>query len=167
MGRRSTKDNKNIYQISREEAGLTREKAAEMMDFVSDDRIEKIESEKSEPRPEEILAMAEAYKKPILCNYYCSQSCPIGREYVPALKHKELTQIVLELLSYLTSLEKERDRFIEISHDGEISEDEYADFAQIQQKLEKLSVTADALQLWVRKKIADGLIDRQKFENGL
>ena len=73
MGKKSTKENKNIYQTSREEAGLTREKASELMEFVSADRIEKIESEKSAPHPEEILAMADAYKKPVLCNYYCSK----------------------------------------------------------------------------------------------
>ena len=54
MGKKSTKENKNIYQTSREEAGLTREKASELMEFVSADRIEKIESEKSAPHPEEI-----------------------------------------------------------------------------------------------------------------
>ena len=43
MGKKSTKENKNIYQTSREEAGLTREKASELMEFVSADRIEKIE----------------------------------------------------------------------------------------------------------------------------
>ena len=64
MGKKSTKENKNIYQQSREEAGLTREKASELMEFVSADRIEKIESEKSAPHPEEVLAMADAYKKP-------------------------------------------------------------------------------------------------------
>ena len=42
MGKKSTKENKNIYQTSREDAGLTREKASELMDFVSADRIEKI-----------------------------------------------------------------------------------------------------------------------------
>ena len=35
MGRKSTKENKNIYQISREEVGLTREAAAEKMDYIS------------------------------------------------------------------------------------------------------------------------------------
>ena len=64
MGRKSTKENKNIYQITREEADLTREEASELMDFISSDRIEKIESEKSASHPEEILAMADAYKKP-------------------------------------------------------------------------------------------------------
>ena len=45
MGRRSTKENKNIYQLSREEADLTREAAAEALGFISADRIEKIENE--------------------------------------------------------------------------------------------------------------------------
>ena len=58
MGRKSTKENKNIYQTSREEAGLTREEASELMQFVSSDRIEKIESEKSAPHPEEIPSLS-------------------------------------------------------------------------------------------------------------
>ena len=34
MGRKSTKQNKNIYQTSREEAGYTRESAAELLEFI-------------------------------------------------------------------------------------------------------------------------------------
>ena len=45
MGRKSTKENKNIYQTSRETAGLTREGASELLEFISSDRIEKIENE--------------------------------------------------------------------------------------------------------------------------
>ena len=63
MGRKSTKENKNIYQISRENNGLTRDAAAERLEFISSDRIEKIESEKSNPHPDEILAMAECFFK--------------------------------------------------------------------------------------------------------
>ena len=62
MGRKSTKENKNIYQISRENAELTREVAAEALEFISSDRIEKIENEKSYPHPDEILAMADCYE---------------------------------------------------------------------------------------------------------
>ena len=165
MGRKSTKENKNIYQISREEADLTREEAAERMDFVSSDRIEKIESEKSAPHPEEILAMADAYKKPSLCNHYCSHDCPIGREYVPEIKTKDLAHITLEMLASLNSVEEEKNKLIEITSDGEIQESEYKDFAMIQDKLEKISMTADALQLWVREKIAAGNIDQKKLDS--
>lgn len=160
MGRKSTKENKNIYQISRENAGLTREAASEKMVYISSDRIEKIESEKSEPHPDEILTMAECYKNPSLCNYYCSQECPIGQEYVPQVEVKDLSQITLEMISSLNSLQKERDRLIEITVDGEITEDEIPDFKAIQSDLEKMSLTIDSLRLWVDNTIAAGKIDK-------
>lgn len=34
MGRKSTKENKNVYQTSRESLGLTRESAAEKLEFL-------------------------------------------------------------------------------------------------------------------------------------
>ena len=158
MGRKSTKENKNIYQISREEVGLTREAAAEKMDYISSDRIEKIEYEKSLPHPDEILAMAECYKNPALCNYFCSHECPIGKEYVPEVKMKELSQITLEVLASLNAIEKEKNRLIEITVDGEISEDEMQDFKMIQSRLSQIALAIDSLQLWVQKSIADGKI---------
>jgi hypothetical protein len=39
MGRRSTKENKNIYRQSRETMDLSREAAEELLGFVSADRI--------------------------------------------------------------------------------------------------------------------------------
>ena len=145
MGKKSIKENKNIYQLSREEADLTRAEASEALEFVSESRIEKIESEKSDPHPEEILAMERAYKKPGLCNYYCSQKCPIGQEYVPAVEMRDLSQIILEMLASLNSLNKEKDRLVEITSDGVISEEELLDFAMIQSRLEKIALTIDSL----------------------
>ena len=162
MGRKSTRENKNIYQISRENAELTREAAAEQLQFISSDRIEKIESEKSFPHPDEILAMADCYKNPSLCNYYCSHECPIGQEYVPEVKSKELSQITLEMLASLNSLDKQKTRLIEITVDGVISEDEMNDFKNIQEQLEHISMAIDSLQLWVQKAIMDGKIVENK-----
>ena len=158
MGRKSTKENKNIYQTSREEMKLTRESAAEKLKFISSDRIEKIENEKSLPHPDEILAMADCYKNPALCNYYCSHECPIGQEYVPEVKSKELSQITLEMLASLNSLDKQKARLVEITVDGIISEDEMEDFKKIQEQLEYISMAIDSLQLWVEKAIMDGKI---------
>ena len=158
MGRKSTKENKNIYQTSREAVELTREAAAEQLQFISSDRIEKIENEKSLPHPDEILALADCYKNPALCNYYCSHECPIGQEYVPEVKSKELSQITLEMLASLNSLDKQKARLVEITVDGIISEDEMEDFKKIQEQLEYISMAIDSLQLWVQKAIMDGKI---------
>lgn len=159
MGRNSTKENKNIYQQSRENAALTREAAAEQMEFLSESKIEKIEYEKTIPHPEEVLAMAKCYKDPSLCNYYCSHECPIGQEYVPEVKFKELSQITLEMLASLNSLEKEKNRLIEITVDGVISPDERKDFKKIQKQLGQISLAIDSLQLWVDKAVIDGKLE--------
>ena len=155
-GKRSIRENKNIYQLSREDAGLTREKASEAIGCISDDRIEKIESEKSLPHPDEILLMADCYKKPELCNYYCSHECPIGQKYVPEVRIKDLSQIALEVLAHLNSLEEDRKRLIEITVDGQVSADETEDFHKIREKLEQISRTVDSLQLWIRQRVLDG-----------
>ena len=164
MGRASTKENKNAYQIAREELELSREKASELLESVPADRIEKIENEKTIAHPEEILAMAEKYKRPSLCNHYCSSDCPIGQKYVPKVEIKELSSIVLEMLASLNSVNKEKDRLIEITADGKIDVGEIDDFIYIQEELERISITVETLQLWTEKMLANGLIDIEAYE---
>ena len=135
MGRKSTKENKTIYQRYREQNDLTREKAAELLDTVSEDRIERIENEKLLPDPEDVIRMAECYKAPDLCNFYCSHQCPIGKKYVPAVEMSELPNIILETVASLNAMFPLTNRLIEISRDGQISDDEIPDFASIQEHL--------------------------------
>ena len=120
MGRISTKENKTVYQISREALGYSREKASEMLGWISPERIEKIENEKSTPRSDEVLEMSIGYKNPNLCNHYCAKECPIGQQYVPEVKIKDLSQIVLEMLASLNAMHKKQERLIEITADGQI-----------------------------------------------
>lgn len=164
MGKRSIRKDKNIYQLSREENDLTREKASELMEYISADRIEKIESEKSLPHPDEILTMAKCYKKPVLSNYYCSHECPIGQVSIPELEVKDLSRIILEMLDSLNQIDKEKNRLIEITADGTITGDEYRDFVEIRNKLNNISMTINSLQLWVDQKIADGYLDAEKLK---
>lgn len=160
MGRKSTKENKNIYQISRENANLTREAAAEQLEFISSDRIEKIENEKSYPHPDEIIAMADCYRNPSLCNYYCSHECSIGRAYVPEVTAKDLSMVTLEMLSTLNTLSKEKDLMIDIAADGEVTENEISDFLRIKNSLEDMLITIESLKLWFENAIASGKIDK-------
>ena len=163
MARVSTKENKNIYQLTRESLKLTRESASELLETISPERIEKIENERSLPYPDEVLAMAEKYRQPSLCNYYCANQCPIGQEYVPEIKVKDLSQIVLEMLASLNSVSKQKDRLIEITADGKISGDELEDFIFIQEELERISITVETLQLWSERMMATGEIDEEQY----
>jgi len=159
MGRRSVKEYKNVYQNTRENLNLSRAQACENMECISESRLYKVERGDTIPYPEEILAMADAYKTPGLCNYYCANDCPLGQAYVPEVEVKELPVITLEMLAILNRLVKEKDRLIEITYDGSIDADEIKDFKRIRSELEKMSMTIDSLQLWIDNMIASGKID--------
>jgi len=163
MGRSSVKENKNKYQLIREELGLSREKASELLEAISPERLEKIENERSEPHPDEVLLMSQKYRKPSLCNHYCSNQCPIGRQYVPEVQVKELSSIVLEMLASLNAVHRQKDRLIEIAADGRITGEEIDDFIFIQNELERISITVETLQLWAEKMLANGVIDPQQY----
>ncbi len=155
MGKRSVKEDKTIYQETREECGLSRAAAAELLECISESRSEKIELSGSLPHPDEVLVMAKKYKKPSLCNYYCSRECPIGQEYVPAVEVTDLPTVTLEILRLLGRLDAEKERLIEISVDGTISEDERADFEKIKDELDKMSLAVDSLKAWFDKRIGE------------
>lgn len=163
MGRASTKENKSVYQTAREELKLTREKASEVIGFMSPEHIEKIENGRINIQPDDVMALAQCYKAPKLCNYYCSNECPIGRKYVPEVQAKELAQIAIETLNSLNKINREKDRLLEIIEDGKVSDDEVADFVSIKKTLDKISLSVDTLQLWIDQAIADGNLDKSIF----
>ena len=164
MPKVSAKQNKNIYFLRREELGLTRERASELLESIPPERIEKIENERVEPHPEEILIMAEMYKAPELCNFYCSNQCPIGQQYVPEVKIQDLSQIILRMIDSLNTVQDKQRRLISITADGIIDDSEIDDFVSIQEDLEKISITVEALQLWTEQMIANGAIDMEQYE---
>ena len=83
---------------------------------------------------------------------------------MPEIKTKDLSQIVLETIASLNSMQKKKERLIEITVDGQISGDELADFVYIQEELEKISVAVETLQLWCERMLDTGAIDRTQYE---
>lgn len=163
MARIAAKTNKSIYQLKRDELGLSREKASELLGSITPERIERIENGKFDAYPDEVMMMAGKYQAPELCNYYCANECEIGKRYIPEIKIKDLSQIVLEMLASLNTVKKRQERLIEITVDGVIDADEVEDFIQIQEELEKISVTVGTLQLWSEQKLASGEIDMDAY----
>ena len=149
MGKRSVRENKNVYQRSREAAGLSREAAGERLVFVSPDRIERIESGRSAPHPDEVLVMEKCYRDAELSNYYCAHECPIGMKYVPEAKLRELPHTAMELLAALGALEKDKDRLIAIAADAQVSADERGAFGEIVEKLTRLETAIRAMRIWI------------------
>lgn len=163
MPKKSSIKNRNMYLDSREALDLTRAAASEMTGL-SEGRIEKIESGKIFPYPEDVLAMADAYKDPALTNHYCAVDCPIGRKYVPEVASKSLSEIVLSMLSLLHALDSSKERLIDITADGEIEDAELQDFVRIQKELDEISANAESLKLWISRKVLSGAIDEKRLE---
>lgn len=157
----------SIYKDIRKRHGLTRDdvcdEASMLNEPIQPERLERIENGKFDIVPEEVMLLSKIYGEPTLCNYYCSNECPIGQKYVPEIKVKDLTQIVLEMLSSLNSMEKSQERLIEITADGIIDDDEIKDFVFIQNELERISITVETLQLWVEQMLADEKINLRKY----
>lgn len=164
MARASKKENKTVYQLRREELGLSRDKASELLEVIPPERIERIESGKFTAHPDEVLVMAEKYGAPQLCNEYCANECEIGKRYVTPIRMKDLSQIVLEMLASVNAAKRLQEELIEITSDGVIQADEMEDFVRIQDEVGKISVAAKTLQLWVEQKIAAGEIDEEAYK---
>ena len=157
----------SIYKDIRKKLNLTRDdvcdKASLMNTPLQPERLERIENGKFPITPDEVMLLSEIYGEPSLCNHYCAKECPIGEKYVPEIKAKDLSQIVLEMLASLNTMKKNQERLIEISADGIIDDDEIRDFVYIQKELEHISITVETLQLWVEKMLAEKKINLEKY----
>ena len=70
----------------------------------------------------------------------------------------------VEMLAALNNLAKRKERLVEITVDGEITEDEISDFVVIQEELDKMSLIIDSLNLWVSNTIAAGKLDKELIQ---
>lgn len=158
---------KNIYVEARKQSNLTQAKASEAMQTISEDRLARLETGKITMTPNDVLEMANTYKRPDLCNYYCTHECPIGKNTLSEIKPQQLSNIILKMVASLNTVETEKNALIEITSDGQISENELKDFARIQMELNEISSTVEALKLWVKEMIANGSIDEKEYEKVL
>lgn len=148
MGRKSVKEDKSVYQIAREKQRYSREKAAQILSGISEDRLARIEQQNLTPHPDEILLMAEGYKDSSLHNHYCVNECPIGQKYAYTVEIKDLDGIVLRTIDALNAIEKHQERLVQIAADNEVSDSEIKDLEHIRGDLEKLAIAVEAFRLW-------------------
>lgn len=64
------------------------------------------------------------------------------------------------MLATLNKSSREKERLIEITVDGELTEEELPDFLKIKEELEKMALAIDSLNLWIDNTIASGKIDK-------
>ena len=159
MGRKSIKENKNVYQEARDKLGWSREKAADEIlklengkyGYVDKYKLVKIEEESIKIQPEDIVALSKAYNKPELRNYYCCHQCDIGAIDAPEVVYDNVHEILVNMSISLESVNAKKIRLMEILADGVVNSEEVKDLNKILEELEKISMTVEAIQLWCEK----------------
>lgn len=145
----------NIYRKARKKAArqkplLNNCESAQDIVYIERTKLLAIESGDKIPGPDDVASMAKVYDAPELCNYYCSNQCPLGGGK-PSLMYEDLSEIAVRLLSAMHYLEKSSDTIYRVFEDGKINDYEVDDFMKIIETLKKLSYGADSLELWAKK----------------
>ncbi len=160
-------DYETEYEYYRNKAGLSREKASELLstsdNYISPDVLYRVEHGDQTPSPLLVIRMAEVYKRPEICNYHCSKKCAIGKDHIPQVNVNDLASIVLQTVSSINEAQPLINRLIQIAVDGKISDEEIKDFAYIQHKLEEVSLASDILNLWIERTIQENGLNKELF----
>lgn len=157
MGRKSIKENKTVYQISREKAGFTREEAGERMIYVTEDRLEKIENERTKARPEDVIEMSKCYDDPLLCNKHCTTICPIGITRVPVIEERDLSQLSVNIVNSINKVYAQKEQLIGIAAERNATETSLDELISISLELNRLSKDLESLKLFLRKELDGGI----------
>ena len=155
MGRGPRNENTNMYFQARKKAAIynerlwSREGAAEMLG-ISVSTLADYELGNTKVVPvDKVVLMADLYKRPELITGYCMRECPVHGFLPLATEEKSLEGTTLRLLQNFndTSLRNMRDNLIEITADGEITEDEVPTLKQIIEQLENMAEVISEMKI--------------------
>jgi transcriptional regulator with XRE-family HTH domain len=124
------KEYRNIYQIARESAGLTQEKASELMDICVES-LRAYEGSRRIPPDHIVIKMIEIYNTQYLAYQHLKTSAEVGRKYLPNIEIKDLPASILRLHTEIKDYIDREDLLMEIGSDGKVSEGEACDFKRI------------------------------------
>lgn len=127
---------RNIYQIARESAGITQEKAAELID-ISVESIRAYESGRRIPPGNVVIRMVDIYDARYLA-YQHLKAEEVGQKYLPEIDVKDLPSAILRLQKEVTDFLKSRDELIDITCDGIISAEELPRYQRILKELDDI-----------------------------
>ncbi|MCC0643866.1 hypothetical protein CDIFMA2_15010 [Clostridioides difficile] len=143
----------NIYQLSRENTGLTQEKASELLD-ISVESLRAYENDKRIPPNAIVVKMISIYNNNMLGYEHVRRTTKAGVIFLPKLEMKSLSSITLKLHKEIKDYLKKEDDFIDIVEDDVIDEDEEEVWNDVMEKLESIYEAILKLKLSRNTKIS-------------
>lgn len=135
---------RNIYQIARESAGFTQERASELIN-VSVESLRAYESGRRIPPGDVVIRMVDIYDARYLA-YQHLKAEEVGRKFLPRIEVKDLPSAILKLQKEVNDFLKRRDQLIEITYDGVISPEERPAFDAILKELDDIAAAIMSLE---------------------
>lgn len=139
------REHRNIYKIGREDAGLTQERASEIID-ISVESLRAYENNNRIPPDPVVIRMIEIYDARYLAYQHLKTSAEVGRKYMPDIELKDLPMAILNLQKAVADYLKVGDEVIDIAYDGVIDDEERPRWETILQMLDRISEAILALK---------------------
>lgn len=132
-----------IYGKYRRAAGITQEKAAELLD-ISPRTLANYEGGCYIPPDETVLAMVDVYGAQTLALEHLRASTALGAQLIPEIEEVPLPTAVCRIVSAIREMERNhmQDRLLDIAADGKLDEMEQEDFARIVDELREVVTAA-------------------------
>lgn len=142
-----SKDYESMYARHRIAAGMTQERAAELLG-VAPRTLQAWERGESTPPNARVLAMCDIYCSPTLAIEHLRYSSIIAYDVLPPVQAVPVAQAVCQLLSAIRKLEEIHagDKLLEIAADGKVDEIERADFEQLLIELDPIMAAVLSLR---------------------
>lgn len=140
-------DFRNMYGRYRRAAGLTQERAAELLDC-SVRTLANWETGVNVPPDDKVVLMCDVYQSPTLAIEHLRASTILARTILPAVTQVSLPQAVCTLLSRVQQFAHRHrtDDLLQIAEDGKIDQLERDNFEDIIEELEGIIQAALALR---------------------
>lgn len=127
----------NIYQIARNNAGMTQEQAAEML-HVSVRSLSDYEGGRTIPGCETVCRMIELYGATWLAYEHLRQSSEVGQRYLPQVDLADLPKSVLRLQKEVADVEAIKAHMVEVACDGVVHSYEEETWAQVTKEINEM-----------------------------
>ena len=137
----------SMYARHRKAAGITQERAAELLG-VAVRTLQAWERGESTPPNARVLSMCDVYCSPTLAIEHLRYNSIIAYDVLPPVRAVPVAQATCQLLAAIRRLEEIHagDQLLEIAADGRVDEIERADFDQLLIELEPLMAAVLSLR---------------------
>lgn len=142
---------RNLYQIARNSAGMTQEKASELL-CVSVESLRAYETGRTVPPNDIVSAMIGVYNTQYLAYQHIMHSSEVARQCLPLIELKDLPEAILRLQKEVTDFVRCRDELIDITCDGIITDKERPRYNAILKELDDIVGAIMALKFAKTKK---------------